>query len=102
MKRLIVALLAVSVALPLRAQEDEKEQDCRYQAQVVAAVQKARLEGVRERDLADAIARTGPDWPERYNNAIPIFAGAVYQLEESELRKIDLAAQWMDMCMQQQ
>ncbi len=102
MKRLTVALLAVSVAVPLRAQEDEKEQDCRYQAQVVAAVQKARLEGVRERDLVDAIARTDPGWPDRYNNAIPILAGAVYQLKKRDLRKVDLAAQWLDMCMQQQ
>ncbi len=96
----LAALLAGAFAA--QAAEDSKEQDCRYQSQVVAAVQKARLDGVREGDLADAIARTGPDWPERYNKAIPILAGAIYQLEMRQLRNLDLAAQWMEMCMQQQ
>ena len=66
---------------------------------MAAAVQKARLDGVREKKVAEAIARTNPDWPARYNNAIPIFVGAVYGMKKRALRKVDLGAQWFEMCL---
>ena len=81
--------------------DSAKETDCRYQAQVAAAVQKARMDGVPERELAESIARTQPTWPERYNNAIPVLGGAVYQLKKHDLRVVDLGEQWMAMCMSQ-
>ena len=105
MKAVTVALwlgLCGGAALAGEAQLSEalsKEQDCRYQAQVAAAVQKARLDGVRRRKVAAAIARSGPDWPARYNNAIPIFVDAIYGMKKRALRKVDLGAQWMEMCM---
>lgn len=90
-------ILAASAAFA----QSEKETDCRYQADVAAAVQKARLDGVRERDLPKAIADGNPTWPDRYNNAIPVFAGEVYKLKKRDLKKIDLGAQWMEMCVAQ-
>lgn len=103
MKTLIAALLLALAAGSVSAQEEQlsREQDCRYQADVAAAVQKARLDGVRERKLAEAIAKTNPAWPDRYNNAIPIFAGEIYRRKKRELRKVDIGAQWMQMCMSQ-
>ena len=98
--RTALAACLVLLATPLAA-ESAKEQDCRYQAEVAAAVQQARMNGVSERNLPDAIARTNPGWPERYNNAIPVLGGAVYQLKKHDLRVVDLGEQWMAMCMSQ-
>lgn len=101
MKFVTAAVFPALLAGAVVAQEAQlsKEEDCRYQAQVAAAVQKARLDGVREKKVAEAIARSKPNWPARYNNAIPIFAGAVYGMKKRELRKVDLGAQWMEMCL---
>lgn len=104
MKALIAAaLLALTAGAAVADDAADKkaahEQDCRYQADVAAAVQKARLKGVRERKISEAIAKTNPTWPARYNNAIPIFAGEIYQKKRRELRKVDLGEQWMQMCM---
>ncbi|MFV0514012.1 MAG: hypothetical protein ACK5MY_10350 [Jhaorihella sp.] len=98
--RLAIAATLVLAAAPASA-ENAKETDCRYQAQVAAAVQKARMDGVPERGLAEAIAKTNPTWPERYNNAIPVLGGAVYQLKKHDLRVVNLGEQWMAMCMSQ-
>ena len=98
--RTALAACLVLLATPLAA-ESAKEQGWRYQAEVAAAVQQARMNGVSERNLPDAIARTNPGWPDRYNNAIPIFAGEMYRRKKSELRDVDIGAQWLQMCMSQ-
>lgn len=98
--RIVLAACLALLAVPLAA-DGAREQDCRYQAQVAAAVQQARLQGVGERNLPGAIARTNPGWPERYNNAIAIFAAEMYRRRKSELRNVDIGAQWLQMCMSQ-
>ncbi|MCA0869634.1 hypothetical protein LCL97_02235 [Seohaeicola saemankumensis] len=100
MIRPIAALCLILAAAPGFAESD-KETDCRYQSEVAAAVQKARLDGVREQELIQAIAATNPQWPERYNNAIPILGGEIYKLKKRDLRKVDLGAQWRQMCLSQ-
>ena len=60
------ALLATLVAFAtptFAADEVSKEQDCAYQADVVAAIKTARLDRVKESKLAEAIAATEPTWP---------------------------------------
>jgi hypothetical protein len=98
--RIILATCLALLAAPLAA-ESAKQEDCRYQAQVARAVQQARMQGVSERNLPDAIARTNPGWPERYNNAIPIFAAEMYRRKKNELRDVDIGAQWLEMCLSQ-
>ncbi len=100
MTRLVALILSLVFALPAWAQS-EKELDCRYQADVAAAVQKARLDGVKERDVAAAIAATNPTWPDRYSNAIPTMAGQFYQYKKRQLRQVDLGAQYFQLCMSQ-
>lgn len=90
--------LCLSFSAPAWAQS-EKELDCKHQASIVAAVQKARLDGVSQNNLLDSIAATKPDWPERYNNAIPIFATQIYSLKKRQLRKTDLGTEWLNTCL---
>ena len=96
------ALLAVLVALAtptFAADEISKEDDCAYQADVVGAIQTARMDRVRESKLAEAIAATEPTWPAQYNNAITILGGPIYQLKRRDLKGIDLSAQWKEACL---
>jgi len=96
------ALLAALVALAtptFAADEISKEDDCAYQADVVGAIQTARMDRVRESKLAEAITATEPTWPEQYNNAITILSGPIYQLKRRDLKGIDLSAQWKEACL---
>lgn len=96
--RVSLTLAALLLAAPAQA-ADSKEESCGYQAQVVAAIQKARLDRVKERDVAKVIAASDPTWPENYNNAIPLITPWVYEKKMSVVRKNDLAAAWKEVCL---
>jgi hypothetical protein len=99
-RRTALALCLACLAAPLAAQSD-KEADCGYQADVAAAVQQARLEGVREARVAETIAASNPTWPARYNNAIPLLTAQFYQLKKRDLRDVDMRMVYFDACMAQ-
>jgi hypothetical protein len=101
MVRILAAtvIAALSLSAPALAKET-KAQSCQYQAQVVAAIQKARLDRVRERDVPAAIAKTNPTWPENYNAAIPLITPWVYEQKMRDVRNKDLGAVWNDICIQ--
>ena len=93
-----LAVAAALLASPLAAQDD-KATSCGYQADVVAAIQKARLDRVSERDVPEAIAKTNPTWPENYNAAIPLMTPWVYEKKMRIVRNNDLAAAWEEVCL---
>ncbi len=95
-----IAIAAAVLATPLAAAET-KEQSCQHQADVVAAIQQARLDKVKERDVAQAVADSGPTWPENYNAAIPLITPWVYEQKMRDVRKEDLGAAWLELCLQQ-
>jgi hypothetical protein len=98
MKYLMILPFVFSLAAPIASAQTEKELDCGYQADVAGAVQKARLDGVSERKVRKVIEESKPAWPERYSNAIPVFAGQIYQIKKADLRKTDLRAEWYGTC----
>jgi hypothetical protein len=93
-----LAFAACLLATPVMAAETKAE-SCGYQADVVAAIQKARLDRVKERDVPDAIAATNPTWPENYNAAIPLIAPWVYEQKMKTIRNDDLSASWKELCL---
>ncbi len=95
-----IAFAATLLATPLAAAET-KEQSCQYQADVVAAIQQARLDRVKERNVPQAIADSGPTWPENYNAAIPLITPWVYEQKMRDVRNKDLSAAWMELCLLQ-
>lgn len=103
MKRMQAGLLALALILPpVIGQADTKttkEADCAHQAAVVAAIRQARLDRVRERKVREVVLAGDVTWPERYNNAIPIFTSEIYKIKRRDLRKVDLAAQWQAACL---
>jgi len=96
-----LAVFAALMATPVLAAETP-EQSCAFQAQVVAAIQKARLARVKEREVPAAIAATNPTWPENYNAAIPHITPWVYEMKRRVVRKEDLSAVWSELCLQQE
>ena len=99
MTRTALTLAALILAAPATAQ-DEKAVSCGYQADVVAAVQQARLDRVSEREVMDHILAQGPAWPEKYNNTIPLIAPWVYEQRRRDIRNNDLSAVWSELCLQ--
>ncbi|MEO1107901.1 MAG: hypothetical protein AAFX90_08275 [Pseudomonadota bacterium] len=95
-----IAIAAAVLATPLAAAET-KEQSCQYQADVVAAIQQARLDRVKERDVPQAVADSSPTWPENYNAAVPLITPWVYEQKMRDVRKKDLGAAWLELCLQQ-
>ena len=96
-----LTLIAVLATSPALAQELSKEESCGYQADVVAAVQQARLDRVSERKVPEAVAATDPTWPEGFNNAVPLITPWVYEQKMKDIRKEDLGAVWREMCLKQ-
>lgn len=100
MLRFTVAISLAVFAAPAFAQS-EKDQNCGYQAQVVSAVQQARLDRVKERDVQKVILGSDPSWPRNFNAAIPLIAPWVYELPMDQVRDNDLGDIWRANCLQQ-
>lgn len=99
MTRFAVFCVAAILATPVLAQD--KEESCGYQAEVVAAIQQARLDRVSERDVQEHILAQSPEWPEQYSNAIPLIAPWVYEQKRKTIRNESLADAWSELCLQQ-
>lgn len=94
----ILGLLCSPIAVSAQ-QTDKKEDACAYESQVMGAVQQARLDRVKQEDVASHIAGTNPTWPEKYSNAIPDLANFVYAQKRRDLRNMDLASLWEEQCL---
>ena len=99
MTRFPLILATALLAAPVFAQD--KAESCGYQADVVAAVQQARLDRVSERDVQAHILAQGPAWPEQYNGAIPLVTPWVYEQKRKVIRDESLADAWTELCLQQ-
>ena len=95
------ALIALALTVPLTAQAQSKQEDCTYQGQVVKAIQEARLDRVKQEDVAAHIAAQNPTWPDQYNAAIPLMTPWVYEQKRRELKKTDVGQLWYQLCMSQ-
>lgn len=100
MIRFAVSLSFALCAAPALAQET-KEESCAFQAEVVAAIQQARLDRVAERDVPAHIVELSPTWPEKYNNAIPLITPWVYEQKRRTIRNESLSDAWNELCLQQ-
>lgn len=96
---LILAAALMGLAAPTWA-KDNKETSCGHQAEVVAAIQQARLDRVKERKVAEHVLENAV-WPESYNTAVPLLTPWVYEMKMRDVRKLDLAAAWTELCLQQ-
>lgn len=98
--RFTAAALLVCTALPAWA-DVEKSESCGYQAQVVSAIQQARLDKVKERNVEKTVLASSPEWPANYSKAIPLITPWVYELPMKQVRNNDLSVLWNENCMAQ-
>ncbi len=98
MMRFVCAVALIGSASPLFA---ASAKDCGYQADVVNAVQTARLAKVKEREVPKHVAASGPAWPEAYNNVVPLVTPWIYEMKMAEVKSADLGAAWKEMCLKQ-
>ncbi len=96
MSAVLVAAVLVGAG---SAEAAGKKKDCRYQRDIVTAVQKARLDRVPERKVTEMVLGGEVTWPERYNAAIQIFASEIYKLKRRDLKTTDVGAQWEQVCL---
>ena len=94
-----IALAAALLAAPAYASET-KEESCKYQGQVMAAVQQARLDRVKQEEVEQVILDSEPEWPEAFSNAIPQLASHVYAMKRRDLKGVDLGAAFEEQCLQ--
>lgn len=93
------ALVAIVLAAPTYAAEN-KEESCKYQGQVMAAVQQARLDGVKQDEVVETILAASPEWPDQYSNALPQLSAHIYSLRKRDLRKNDFGAILEQQCLE--
>ncbi|TNJ41803.1 hypothetical protein [Phaeobacter sp. B1627] len=99
-------LAAALVAAPLSATsvladaDLGKEDSCKYQGQVMSAVQQARLDRVPQAQVEDTIRATSPDWPANFSNAIPQLTAHVYQMKRRDLKQYDLGEVFEAQCLE--
>ena len=97
---LSAALLSAVLAAPVLA-ADTPEESCGYQADVVSAIQQARRDRVKERELSETLIAAEPEWPDNYNAAIPLIAPWIYEQKMKVIRNEDLGAVWNERCLDQ-
>ena len=80
--------------------DTEKEISCRHQAEVVGAVQDARLNDVAQDAVQNAVSKDA-SWPDKFNAIIPIVTPWIYELPLADVKGNDLAAVWKEGCLGQ-
>ena len=100
MFRTVTFLAAIGLAAPaVAATEAEKQAACAFQAELMGAVQTARLDRVRKARVADRLMADNPDWPAGVADALPAAVEYVYSIKRRDLRQVDLAAQTRATCL---
>ena len=100
MRGLSVAITLAWVGSALAASQAEKEAECQFQADLMGAVQTARLERVTKDDVLPRVRAANPDWPAGIDTAIPTLVEYVWSFKRRDLRKIDLAADTRTTCLE--
>lgn len=85
MIRVAIALVLAVGAVPAFAQQS-KEQTCALQNDVVGAIQQARLDRVRQRNVIPTLMEENPEWPRALEANLPLLVDWVYSLRRRDLR----------------
>lgn len=98
----IAALFAAALSLmpAVGFAASAKERSCAQQAEVVRAVQQARLARIPERKV-QAHIEASAEWPKKFNAVIPLVTPWVYEMKMKVVKQNDLADAWKQTCIQQ-
>lgn len=94
-----ITLAAILLAAPAYA-ADSKEDSCKYQGQVMAAVQTARLDRIKEADVEQHILASEPAWPAQYSKAIPQLTSHIYAMKRRDLKATEFGPLMEQQCLE--
>jgi hypothetical protein len=101
MIRTVLTAAALALTLnPALANEAQKQAECQFQADLVGAVQQARLDRVRKEAVTETLIAANPGWPDGAAKAIPALAEYVYGFKRRDLRNVDLGAETKQQCLE--
>ena len=101
MKPIAVAFIAVLLMTSGQAGAvSEKEAQCQFQANLLSAVQKARLNGVSKANLQKVIKGSNPDLSDSVIATIPAIGEHVYAIKRQDLEQVDLGATTKTQCLE--
>ncbi len=102
MIRFSVMAMAVVLAGAAQADDDEaqKQAECGFQGDLMAAVQQARLDRVRKNTVTETLLAANPDWPAGAATAIPALTDYVYSLKRRDLKDVDLGETTKTQCLE--
>lgn len=95
----LTAVFALTLT-PAFADEAQKEAECQFQADLIGAVQQARLDRVRKANLTETLVAANPDWPAGAAKAIPAIGEYVYGFKRRDLRNVDLGETTKQQCLE--
>jgi len=105
--RLVIGGLIMSMVVSAGAHAHANEEDaakraqCEVSADLIGAVQQARLDRVGKRKAAKKVLESRSDWPANIGNALPTLVEYVYSLPRKDLKTQDLAKVTRIQCLQQ-
>lgn len=97
---LSAALVSVSFVSAAVADEANKQAECKFQGDLIGAVQQARLDRVNKDKLTDTVMAAHPSWPASAADAIPAIGEYVYSFKRRDLRKVDLGVSTQQQCLE--
>ncbi len=74
------------------------EESCEFQARIVSAIQKARLNRVRRDDVVPKLIAANPNWPAAMEQAMPALVDWIYDQRRRDLKDVDLGAVSKQQC----
>ena len=99
--RLTAIAFATVLATPVLAEDTdtaERDKACTFQAEVIGAVQTARLDRVRKDKAVETIVAANPTWPAGASTAAAPVVDYVYSIKRRDLKKVDLAQDTFTQC----
>ncbi len=107
---LVLALALTTLPVSVQAQEDTadaeaeaaaKRVQCEQSANLIGAVQQARLDRVRKARVADTVLAANPGLPDAVGTALPALVEYIYSIPRRDLKEQDLAATTLQQCLEQ-
>jgi hypothetical protein len=101
MRQVLTAIAISLLAVPATAAtQAEKKKQCQFQADLIGAVQTARLDRVKKAKASETVLAANPEWPEGAAQAMSPVVEYVYGIKRRDLKKVDLAADTLTTCLE--
>lgn len=96
----IFVAVALSFAATVAPAQQSKEVVCQTQGDLWMVIQQARLQGIRETKLTQAVAKVRPNLSQAVLDTVPQIGAFVYDMRMRDLKQMDLGVAGREQCLQ--